>query len=122
MNFDDFVSARLPAILRYATVLTWDRHLAQDLTQETLARAQLRWAHISRLDAPERYVKRMVLNRLLSWRRYTARQVPLPTERLAAFTAPVPDPTGAHDERDAMRRLIVALPLRQRTVIALRFY
>jgi len=119
VTFAEFVDARLGAILRYATVVTWDRHLAEDIVQDVLARAQPRWPRIARLDAPERYVKRMVLNEFLSWRR---RRHPVPAADLEAFAAPLPDPAAAHDEHDAMVRLIGALPPRQRAVIALRFY
>src|SRR6266511_4206813 len=82
-----------------------------------------RWARIGRLDAPERYVKRMVVNEFLSWRRRrAARLIPLSRESLDPLMAPVPDPTTPYDERDAMLRLIGGLPPRQRAVIALRFY
>jgi len=123
VTFEEFVSARLGALVRYATVVTWDPHLAEDITQNVLVRAQARWARIGRLDAPERYVKRMVVNEFLSWRRRrAARLIPLSRESLDPLMAPVPDPTTPYDERDAMLRLIGGLPPRQRAVIALRFY
>jgi RNA polymerase sigma-70 factor (sigma-E family) len=123
VTFEDFVSARLAALVRYATVVTWDPHLAEDITQEVLVRAQARWSRIGRLEAPERYVKRMVVNEFLSWRRRRAAHlVPLSRESLDQFLAPVADVTAPRDERDAMLRLIGALPPRQRAVIALRFY
>jgi DNA-directed RNA polymerase specialized sigma24 family protein len=51
--------------------------LAEDITQDVLVRAQARWGRIGRLDAPEQYVKRMVVNEFLSWRRRKAAQVVL---------------------------------------------
>jgi RNA polymerase sigma-70 factor (sigma-E family) len=123
MTFEEFVAARLGALVRYATVVTWDPHLAEDITQNVLVTAQARWSRIGALDAPERYVKRMVLNEFLSWRRRrAARTVPLSRESLDAVMAPAPDPTAPRDERDAMLRLIATLPPRQRAVVALRFY
>jgi RNA polymerase sigma-70 factor (sigma-E family) len=123
VTFDEFVAFRLGVLLRYATVLTCDPHLAEDITQEVLVRAQAKWERIAQLDAPERYVKRMVLNEFLSWRRLrAARVVPLAREQLDSIVAPTPDPAAAQDERDAMLRLIAALPPRQRAAIALRFY
>lgn len=123
MTFDEFVSARLGALVRYATVVTWDPHLAEDITQNVLVRAQARWSRISRLDAPELYVKRMVVNEFLSWRRRRAAQsIPLPGESLAGVMPPAPDQTAQRDDRDAMLRLIATLSPRQRAVIALRFY
>lgn len=123
MTFEEFISARLGALLRYATVLTWDPHLAEDITQEVLVRAQARWARIGGLDAPEQYVKRMVLNEFLSWRRRrSARQVPLSAEALDGLVPIAPDTTADWDERDAAMRLIATLPPKQRAAIALRFY
>ena len=123
MTFEEFVSARLGPLVRYATVVTWDPHLAEDIIQNVLVRAQSRWTRISRMDAPELYVKRMVVNEFLSWRRRrAARTVPLTGESLDGFLPSAPDQIGQRDERDAMLRLIAALPPRQRAVIALRFY
>ena len=123
MTFEEFVVARLGALVRYATVVTWDPHLAEDITQNVLVRAQARWSRIGRLDAPELYVKRMVLNEFLSWRRRRAAHlVPLSQDVLGSLMEPGPDPTATRDERDAMLRLIAGLPPKQRAVIALRFY
>jgi RNA polymerase sigma-70 factor (sigma-E family) len=123
VTFEEFVSARLGNLVRYATVVTWDPHLAEDITQNVLVRAQARWSRISRLDAPELYVKRMVVNEFLSWRRRrAAHSIPLASESLDVLMPPVSDQTAQRDDRDAMLRLIAALPPRQRAVIALRFY
>lgn len=123
MTFEEFVSARLATLVRYATVVTWDPHLAEDITQNVLVRAQARWSRISRMDAPELYVKRMIVNEFLSWRRRRAAQsISLADESLDWFLPPAPDQTAQRDDRDAMLRLIATLPPRQRAVIALRFY
>jgi RNA polymerase sigma-70 factor (sigma-E family) len=123
VTFEEFVSARLGALVRYATVVTWDPHLAEDITQNVLVKASARWSRIARMSAPELYVKRMVLNEFLSWRRRKAAQlVPLDRASMNALAAPAPDAIGPYDERDAMLRLIAALPPKQRAAIALRFY
>jgi RNA polymerase sigma-70 factor (sigma-E family) len=119
VTFEDFVAARMSALVRYATVVTWDVHLAEDITQTVLVRAAARWSSIERLDSPEHYVKRMIINEFLSWRRRrAARAVPLDLVTPPA----VPDATAACDERDAMLRLIAELPPRQRAAVALRYY
>ena len=45
MTFDEFVTFRLGALLRYATVVTCDPHLAEDIVQGVLVRAHGRWDH-----------------------------------------------------------------------------
>lgn len=117
------MAARLGALVRYVTVVTCDPHLAEDITQDVLVRAHARWWRISRLDAPEQYVKRMVLNEFLSWRRLrSSRLVPLSRESLARVAPPAPDRTDERDQRDAVLRLIATLPPRQRAAVALRYY
>jgi RNA polymerase sigma-70 factor (sigma-E family) len=123
VTFEDFLAARLAALLRYATVLACDPHLAEDIVQEVLARAQPRWARIAAADVPEAYVKRMIINELASWRRRrAARVVPLSHDALETVTEPHADVQSDLGERDAMIRRIARLPVRQRIVIALRFY
>jgi RNA polymerase sigma-70 factor (sigma-E family) len=123
VTFDEFVAHRLGAILRYATVVTCDPHLAEDITQDVLVRARARWGRICRLDAPERYVKRMVLNEFLSWRRRrAARVVPLAREQLDRYAVPASDPSTVWDERDAILRVVASLPPRQRAAVVLRYY
>ncbi len=123
MTFEEFVSARLGHLVRYATVVTWDPHLAEDITQNVLVRAQARWSRISRMDAPELYVKRMLVNEFLSWRRRrAARSIPVPVETLDGILPAAPDQAAQRDDRDAVLRVIATLPPRQRAVIALRFY
>jgi RNA polymerase sigma factor (sigma-70 family) len=39
VSFGDDVAALRPRLLRYARTLTWDRHAADDLVQDTIARA-----------------------------------------------------------------------------------
>ena len=123
MTFDEFVSTRLGALVRYTTVVTCDPHLAEDITQEVLARAQSRWSKIARLDVPEQYVKRMLVNEFLSWRRRrAARVVPLSTASLDRLLPPGGDPAAGNDDRDVVLQLVATLPPRQRAAVALRFY
>ena len=123
VTFEEFISARLGALIRYATVVTWDPHLAEDITQDVLVRARARWARIGRLDAPEQYVKRMLVNEFLSWRRRrAAKTVPLAGEDLVRVAAAGPDRMAELDDRDVVMRLIAGLPPKQRAAIALRYY
>ena len=69
MTFEQFVATRLPALLRYAAVLTGDRDEARDLVQTVLAKAFASWGRVTRADRPEAYVHRMVTNEFLNSRR-----------------------------------------------------
>jgi RNA polymerase sigma-70 factor (sigma-E family) len=122
-GFDQFVADRLDRLLRYATAMTCDKYLAQDIVQEVLLRAQHRWARIAAMDAPYLYVKRMVTNEYFSWRRRkAARDIATSASRIDALTPPVHDPAVRHAERDAMRNRIAGLPRKQRAAVVLRYY
>nr|WP_239154068.1 SigE family RNA polymerase sigma factor [Amycolatopsis sp. FDAARGOS 1241] len=119
-SFDEFVAERLDGLLRYATVLTDDPHLAQDIVQDVLLRAQERWAKIE--SAPT-YVRRMVTNEYLSWRRRAIRRVvPSSHEVLDAISPPEADLSTAYDERDEMLARLATLPRKQRAALVLRYY
>ncbi|WP_412543536.1 SigE family RNA polymerase sigma factor [Longispora sp. K20-0274] len=122
MRFEDFVDSRLDALLRYAVVLTGDPHLAQDVVQETMVRAQVKWRRICRADRPEPYVKRMLTNVYLDWRRGPWWRRVL----LRGDDTPEPpvhaDHAQAAVERDAMWLLLAGLPRRQRAAVVLRYY
>ena len=122
-SFDDFVAEQVTPLLRYATVLTCDPHLAQDVVQEVLLRAQQKWDRIGSVDLPHAYVKRMVTNEYLSWRRRrAAKDVALCMTTLESVTPPVGDTTHHYDEREAMLQRIAKLPRKQRAAIVLRYY
>lgn len=123
VTFEEFAAARLAVLLRYAVVLTGDRQLAQDVVQEVMARAQLKWATISRAEVPEAYVKRMVLNEYLSWRRtWATRNVQAVGEKLADLGSAHPDHAHRVVEADDLWRRLAALPRKQRAVLVLRYY
>jgi len=121
MRFEEFAATRLPAVLRFAGVLTADRALAEDVVQEVLIRASSRWGQLDRLDHPELYVRKMIVNEYLSWRRRSWRLLPRGS---ADEVDPrvTPDHAGQHAERDALLGELSKLPRRQRTVLVLRYY
>ena len=123
VTFDEFVVDAVDGLLRYATALTCDPHLAQDVVQESLLRASQRWPRISAMASPSGYVTRMVTNEYLSWRRRKAsREVALEHATLDSVGPPTADPSGRYDEQDAMLASIAALPRKQRAAIVLRYY
>src|ERR1700709_813315 len=107
MTCEQFAAPRLAAVLRFATVLTNDRALAEDVVQEVLIRAHKRWTQIESLDQPEAYVRRMIVNELCSGRRKWARSVPRPAEELDRS---VPDHATTVAERRTMLDEVAKLP------------
>jgi|SRR5450755_1556492 RNA polymerase sigma-70 factor (sigma-E family) len=121
MTFEEFAVTRLAAVSRFAAVLTGDRPLAEDVVQEVLIRAYSRWNTIGSLDRPELYVRKMILNEYLSWRRRSWRLVPTAD---AGSERPGARPDHAHEyaEREALLAELGKLPRRQRAVLVLRYY
>ncbi len=125
MTFEEFAATRLDAVVRFATVLTNDRGLAEDVVQEVLIRAHQRWTQIESLDQPEAYVRRMIVNEFYSWRRKWARVIPRPAEEFAdhdARTEPIADHANTVADRRTLLGEIAKLPRKQRAVLVLRYY
>ena len=121
MTFDEFAGARLPAVLRFATALTGDPDLAKDLVQEVLIRVSGRWQEIGQLDRPEAYIRKMVVNEFLSWRRRSWRLIP--SGMSGHLTGrPSPDPADGYIERQALLAELAKLSRRRRTALVLRYY
>lgn len=127
MTYEEFVVARLQPLLRYAVMLTGDVHLAQDLVQETMIRVQLKWRRVSATDLPDYYVRRMLTNLFVDWRRGPwLRRVQVRPDPYDSTQAPppplAPDTAAAAAERDRVWQLLTTLPRRQRAALVLRFY
>lgn len=121
-DFDAWVAARGPALLRLAYVLTGNRADAEDVVQEALSRALPRWSRISTVEDPDAYVRRMVVNAHTSWwRKFRRREHPVADP---VPTGEVAGPGGGvlTDERRRIWLACRALPEAQRTAVVLRYY
>jgi RNA polymerase sigma-70 factor (sigma-E family) len=119
MTFEEFAATRLDAVVRFATVLTNDRGLAEDVVQEVLIRAHRRWAQIEDMDQPEAYVRRMIVNEFYSWRRKWARILPRPAHELDGT---LEDHAATVADRRTLLDEIAKLPRKQRAVLVLRYF
>jgi RNA polymerase sigma-70 factor (sigma-E family) len=118
-SFLAYVRDRVAALSRIAFLLTGDRHLAEDLVQETLLRVVGRWARIAAGGDPDAYVRRALYHQHVSvWRRHRGRTVPLdqPPDRAG------PDEAGAVTDSVAVRAALATLAPKQRAVIVLRYF
>jgi RNA polymerase sigma-70 factor (sigma-E family) len=121
IDFEQWVTQKADALLRFAYVLTGDKALAEDAVQDALTTACSRWGRVSKADDPEAYVKRMVVNAHISWwRRFRRREAPVEDPVRTAPAAP--DGTAARAESEAIWALCATLPDKQRAAVVLRFY
>jgi RNA polymerase sigma-70 factor (sigma-E family) len=121
-GFADFVARRRPALLRAAVAITGDPHRAEDVLQGALLRVLPRWSTIRDADAADAYVRRAMLHQHISWCRQ-------PSYRRESVRSEVPEPAGgglgaSHPPiaGEELWPLVAALPPRQRSTVALRFY
>jgi RNA polymerase sigma-70 factor (sigma-E family) len=106
------------SVLRLAYVLTGDGGLAEDVVADAFAAMYPRWKS-GKVDDPVAYLRRAVVNQIRGrFRRNTTRRK---LERRARRNeAHAASDTGV-DDRDAVRTALLALPVGQRAVVALRF-
>lgn len=120
-DFEDFVRARGPHLLRTAYLLTRDWQLAEDLVQESLAKAHVHWGRVRVADHPEAYVRRVLVNQFLDWRsRRSSREVVSAVESLP--TKQQEDGADQRAEHDVLWAALARLPARQRAVLVLRHF
>lgn len=123
-DFEDFVAARTGALLRYAYVLTGDRHRSEDLVQSALASCYRHWRRIGSVEA-ERYIRRAVLNACLSWWRRPVRRLETSVDDVTPLLDARHSALGADADlevRDEVWRALDQLAPRQRAVLVLRYF
>jgi RNA polymerase sigma-70 factor (sigma-E family) len=114
-DFKEFVQRRSDTLVRFAFWMTGNWEDARDAVQEALAKAYLVWA---RIEYPDAYVHRLVINTVRSGYRVRRREV---------LVADPPDFGLADSGFDALnaRTFLVGalrrLPRRQRAVVVLRY-
>jgi RNA polymerase sigma-70 factor (sigma-E family) len=122
-DFEAWMTARQPALLRTACLLTGETHTAEDLVQTSLAKIYLAWDRISDREHVDAYARKVLVNEYRSlwrraWRRreHVADEIPEPAQ-------PAGQPTAEYDGRtQALWSFVATLPPKQRAVVVLRYY
>lgn len=123
-EFTAFMREARDPLHRMAFLLSGDAHRAEELTQQTFERCYRHW-HKARAGDPLVYARRVLANlRIDAWRR-TRREVltgpeDLPQDDVRVARAAARMPTRTVDDRDAVVRALLRLPLKQRRVVVLR--
>lgn len=110
-DFTDFYRVSWPGIARALSLALGDHDLGVEATDEGMARAYPRWDKLRHYDNPAGWVYRVGLNWARSYHRRLARRLPFAHPE-SADPAPVDDPV--------VRRALMELPLRLRTVVVCR--
>jgi RNA polymerase sigma-70 factor (sigma-E family) len=119
-EFESYMAARQPSLLRTAYLLTGDIHTAEDLVQIALAKLYLSWDRVQQRELVDGYVRRILVNEHNSlWRRAWRRR--------EVTTGYIPEQATPHREADdgrnaALWDFVQTLPRKQRAAIVLRYY
>jgi len=115
-SFEAFYRLHYATVLRVAFAVTGDAHRAADVAQDAFLTAQRRWSTISSYDRPDLWVRRVAINRALSWRRRAGNEL-IAVARLALRRerATTDGAAAGSEVWDHVRRL----PRQQASMIAL---
>ncbi len=118
-ELERFLAERADHLLRTAALLAGSKDAGEDLLQTAVERLLPRWRRFE--GDPEAYLRRTLYNlatdgyrRAGRWRQ---REPVLRCELQQTY-----DTTGEIDLRDALVRLLLQLPVRQRAVLVLRYW
>ena len=119
--FEAFVNESGDALLRTATLLTSDRHTAEDVYQETLQRLFVRW---SRVDNPAGFCRQVMHNLVIDLARARQRR-PRQVELHDSYHGKDPqsgDPASAAELRPTVLAALDTLTIHQRAIVVLRYF
>ena len=119
--FEAFVHESGDALLQTATLLTSDRHAAEDVYQETLHRLFLHW---SRVDNPWGFCRQVMHNIVIDLARARQRR-PRELELYDNYDGNDPksgDPASAAELRPTVLAALDTLTVHQRVIVVLRYF
>jgi RNA polymerase sigma-70 factor (sigma-E family) len=116
-DFEEFARARTPQLYRTAWLLTGDRHHAEDLVQETLAKMFRAWRGRQRIDNPPAYAQTVLARTFISQRRRRSW-----SEKPVASMPERADRPGDPALRISLQNALAELAPLDRAVLVLRFF
>lgn len=118
-DFENYVVARRPALLRTAYLMTGDLATAEDVVQTTLAKLYLAWHRVDSENAVHSYARRILANEVTSLWRRAWRWRELPSDQVPETAL---DPEYDEGTSAALWELVSELAPRARAVVVLRYY
>lgn len=119
-EFREFVAGRMAGLRRSAYLLCGERHGADDLVSIAIGKLFRNWRKISRVDQPDAYLRRILVNAWLDerrrpwWRERSTDDPPEPPPR--------PGQDTDVDTRLTLLGVLDRLSPRRRAVLVLRFF
>lgn len=110
-------TAKAERLVRFTYLLVADAAVAEDIVQEAFARAFGRFRHLSSPERCDLYIKRTIVNLARDHYRKKRRLRLDRDSRSDSISS-----TTVFDDRDALRKVLEVLPIRQRTALVLRHY
>ena len=118
-EFAAFVVAATPRLRRTAYLMCRDWHLAQDLTQLTLAKMYASWGRIWRTANLEAYSRRVLMNAVFDQAKRRSHSEVVLAELPDRPGRPVADTPELHV---ALMRALATLPVRDQAIVVLRHW
>jgi RNA polymerase sigma-70 factor (sigma-E family) len=120
-DYETYVGARAPTMLRLAYLIEGERAAAEDLLQTAFVKLYQAWPRIDRDLGPDAYLRRIIMTTHASrWRRKAVHEVPLADPPEPARQQAAPDSAVA--DRHLLWAALGRLPRMQRAVVILRWY
>jgi RNA polymerase sigma-70 factor (sigma-E family) len=116
-DFEEFARARTPHLYRTAWLLAGDRHHAEDLVQETLAKMFRAWRGLQRIDNPSAYAQTVLVRTFISQRRRRSW-----TEQPTSTMPDRAERPGDVALRVSLQNALAELAPLDRAVLVLRFF
>ena len=116
LSFEEFFAATYGRLMGLLFAFLHDRAQAEDVVQDALASALLRWPVLRRYHDPEAWVRMVAFRRAIDHRRRTARQL-----RAVLRLGPPPSAPPVGAEHVDLVRALRRLPLAQREVLVLHY-
>ena len=124
-GFESFVAEHADRAMRLARLLTGNRHDAEDLVQDAMARALTKWDAIAAARDRYAYFRVLMVNLHTGRnRRVRFRLTSLDHEGgPGSVSHSATSVNGmSYEDRDALSRAVATLPARQQAVLVLRYY
>jgi RNA polymerase sigma-70 factor (ECF subfamily) len=115
--YERFLKEGYSKLLGAVYLMVNDKGIAEDIVQETFARAYLNWTKLWPVGNPGGWTYRVASNLATSWRRKLIREAKMLSRLKTTVRNPGPEELVDPD----LQRLVAGLPTRQRQAVVLHY-